>query len=91
MKDLKRSADDTPHFLCVKGLWAGFIELKPFPDAQAFHLVPGKKVNIALHLPTREFISHHTPDSDVPIIAVKNEKQMKKLISLSLVSHFHGL
>ena len=32
----------------------------------------------ALHLPTRAFISHHTPYSDVPIIAVKNEKQMKK-------------
>ena len=31
------------------------------------------------HLPTREFISHHTPDSDVPTIAVKNEKQMKKI------------
>lgn len=30
------------------------------------------------HLPTREFISHHTPYPDVPIIAVKNEEQMKK-------------
>ena len=31
-----------------------------------------------LHLPTRAFISRHTPDSDVPIIAVKHEEQMKK-------------
>lgn len=30
------------------------------------------------HLPTRGSISHHTPYPDVPIIAVKNEKQMKK-------------
>ena len=48
LKDLKRSADDTPHFLYSKELWAVFVKQQPIPDAQELYLVPGEQVNVAL-------------------------------------------